>query len=340
MDPARVRVRFTERLENVLRPGPTTALDSFPSMRVAVGCQGGGSHTAFTAGALRRLLRTEVEVVALSGTSGGAICALLAWYGLLQHDRALAARLLSGFWEYMAVRGGWERLAHDWTLTTYRLIGQTMSPEQNPYHSPHGRWGQLQLRQALERQVDFARAEALVTPSSPLLAVSAVDVLSGGFRVFKNAEVTPDAILASAAVPTLFPAVRIGDGLYWDGLFSQNPPVRDLLSTRPDELWIIQVNRRVRSAEPRSLSAIRDRRNELAGNLSLEQELHPIETINDLISAGHLAGSDFRRIIVRRVEMLLELDSISKLDRSPAFLQGMLEHGEAQADRLVHELGL
>ena len=309
-------------------------------MRVAVGCQGGGSHTAFTAGALRRLLRTDVEVVALSGTSGGAVCALLAWYGLLQHDRALAARLLAGFWDDMAVRGGWERLAHDWALTTYRLIGQTMSPEQNPYHSPYGRWGQLHLRETVEKHVDFARVEALVTPSSPLLAVSAVDVLSGEFRVFRDAEVTPDALLASAAVPTLFPAVRIGDGLYWDGLFSQNPPVRDLLSTRPDELWIIQVNPRARSAEPRSLSAIRDRRNELAGNLSLEQELHPIETINGLVSAGHLAGSDFRQITVRRVEMRLALDSMSKMDRSPGFLQGMLEHGEAQADGLVRELGL
>jgi NTE family protein len=45
--------------------------------RVAIACQGGGSHTAFTAGVLRRLLRAEelagYEVVGLSGTSGGAV---------------------------------------------------------------------------------------------------------------------------------------------------------------------------------------------------------------------------------------------------------------------------
>ena len=43
--------------------------------RVAIACQGGGSHTAFTAGGLKGLLRSglpEHEVVALSGTSGGA----------------------------------------------------------------------------------------------------------------------------------------------------------------------------------------------------------------------------------------------------------------------------
>ena len=60
--------------------------------RVAIACQGGGSHSAFTAGALKRLLteeRNRYEIVALSGTSGGAICALLVWYALL---RATAGR--------------------------------------------------------------------------------------------------------------------------------------------------------------------------------------------------------------------------------------------------------
>jgi NTE family protein len=56
---------------------------------VAIACQGGGSHTAFTAGALRGILRglpDEYEIVALSGTSGGAMCAALAWDGLRRND--------------------------------------------------------------------------------------------------------------------------------------------------------------------------------------------------------------------------------------------------------------
>ena len=58
--------------------------------RIAIACQGGGSHTAFTAGVLERLLGAEelagYEVVGLSGTSGGAVCALLAWSALLDGD--------------------------------------------------------------------------------------------------------------------------------------------------------------------------------------------------------------------------------------------------------------
>ena len=74
------------------------------SRRVAIACQGGGSHTAFTAGVLKKLLkekgegRRDYELVALSGTSGGAICALLTWYELLTNDTIRAVELLNSFW--------------------------------------------------------------------------------------------------------------------------------------------------------------------------------------------------------------------------------------------------
>ena len=69
--------------------------------RVAIACQGGGSHTAFTAGVLKRLLPaigSTHDVVAISGTSGGAVCALLAWYALCEGDAPEAGRLLDDYW--------------------------------------------------------------------------------------------------------------------------------------------------------------------------------------------------------------------------------------------------
>jgi NTE family protein len=305
-----------------------------PKTRVAIGCQGGGSHTAFTAGVLRRLLREEdVDVRALSGTSGGAICALLAWYGLVQEDRELARERLAAFWIDISSRDPWELLTSRWTLAAYRTVGHFFSPEVTPYSLPA--WGQDRLRAALAGAVEFDRIPELVRDGGPRLFVSAVDVLSGEFRVMRDAEVTVDAILASAAVPTLFRAVEIDGRSYWDGLFSQNPPLRDLAWERPDEIWIIQINKRVRAKVPKSLADIRDRRNELAGNLSLEQELHPIETINTLIAQGRLNGSEFKPITVRRIEMQRELDYVSKLDRSPAFIGDMLAYGEERADAFL-----
>jgi NTE family protein len=97
-------------------------------------------------------------------------------------------------------------------------------------------------------------------------------------------------VVASAAIPTLFRAIRVGTGTYWDGLFSQNPPVRNLLEAQPDELWVIQINPTRRDAEPRTMIEIADRRNELSGNLSLYQELHVIEKIDELLNEGLLAS--------------------------------------------------
>ena len=80
--------------------------------------------------------------------------------------------------------------------------------------------------------------------------------------------------------------MRVDDGTYWDGLFSQNPPVRDLPTRDPDEIWVIQINPTEADAEPRTVMDIANRRNELAGNLSLYQELHFIEKIDQLLAEG------------------------------------------------------
>jgi predicted acylesterase/phospholipase RssA len=92
--------------------------------------------------------------------------------------------------------------------------------------------------------VRAAQIEADSTGKYPVLLIGAVDVLSGRFRTFnrRRDRITAATVLASAAIPNLFRAVRLEDGTYWDGLFSQNPPVRELFEAEPDELWVIQIN--------------------------------------------------------------------------------------------------
>ncbi len=317
--------------------------------RVAIACQGGGSHTAFTAGVLERVLPDQrYEMVALSGTSGGAIDALLAWYGLLADGREGAGRRLAAFWEDMSARSWPERALNDWSVAAYRALGGAVGPEVSPYAYPA--LGAARLREVLEAHVDFDAVPGLAASagaSLPALLVGAVEVLSGRFEIFRNAwdagagrarlEVGPEAILASAAVPTLFRAVAVGDGVYWDGLFSQNPPVRELPDTGPDEIWVIQINPTSRDAEPRTVADIRDRRNELAGNLSLSQELFFIEKINELVTKGLLDPARYRHIPVRRIEMAFgrHLDHESKLDRNPAFVARLLERGREQGEAFL-----
>jgi len=140
-----------------------------------------------------------------------------------------------------------------------------------------------------------------------------------------------------SSLKAVFPALRTDGGAYWDGLFSQNPPVRELLDTHPDEIWIIQINPKETETEPRTVVEIADRRNELAGNLSLYQELHFIEEMNRLLDAGLLTPSGrYKHVVVRIIELSRSRTSrlwgpASKLDREPAFLRQLMDQGERQA---------
>jgi NTE family protein len=303
---------------------------------VAIACQGGGSHTAFTGGVLQRLLADEdSRVVALSGTSGGAVCALLAWYGLLTGGAAEAGRLLERFWEANAATTLSGKLANAWLVGLARLEGRVSLPTVSPYAYPDV--AGPALTDLLTDHVDvdrLARLQESAPGDQPLLLVGAVDVLSGDFQAFssRRGEITVNAVLASAAVPLLFRAVEERGRYYWDGLFSQNPPVRELPDAGPEEIWVVRINPRARPTEPRSVGDIADRRNELAGNLSLEQELYVIRKVNQW--ADRL-GPPYRRIEVREITLDLDLDLPSKLDRSPAFLRRLFDAGRERADAFL-----
>jgi NTE family protein len=308
--------------------------------RIAIACQGGGSHTAFTAGALKKILKDkdsegrEFEIVALSGTSGGSICALLAWYGLLMGDTGKAVELLESFWRDNSADSFRDRILNDWLLQTNRFFGNAGgTPTFSPYLTPSSAWASDQLRDMIERHVDFERIEELVKPSSPMLLIGAADVVSGEFKAFSSYRdrIEVEMVLASAALPTLFEAVHTNGGVYWDGLFSQNPPVRELPDAKPDEIWVIQIDPQRRSGEPKTMPDIMDRRNELSGNLSLYQEIYFIEKINGWVAEGVLSNTKHEVIEVRWIEMLRNLDSESKLDRDPGFIWAMMAYGEDQA---------
>lgn len=145
--------------------------------RVAIACQGGGSHTAFTAGALKKLLKEkgaeghdDYEIVALSGTSGGAVCAFLAWYALLEeNNEQKAIEALRSFWEednaaYLRVgdpESVVDVVAND-LLSASNLVrrsseaalGMGFTSELNPYryHDLFDYW-RRRLKEAIEKNV-------------------------------------------------------------------------------------------------------------------------------------------------------------------------------------------
>ena len=146
-------------------------------------------------------------------------------------------------------------------------------------------------------------------------------MLSGRFRAFdsRRERIVPDMILASAAIPNVFPTVHVDGGAFWDGLFSRTPGAgaarpaagRDLGDPdQPDGP----------GREPKTVLEIADRRNELSGNLSLYQELHHIEVIDRLLAEGLLVGDQYKHVTVRILEFARPLSSkrlgpASKLNR-------------------------
>ncbi len=304
--------------------------------RIALACQGGGSHTAFTAGVLKRILKEQIDIVALSGTSGGAICALAVWCGLLMNDRNRSAELLDSFWRDNSAKTYWEVVLNTSLLWATRLRSSMTIPEVSPYLYPS--WGQEYLKSILEQHFDFDKIRSLIKPSSPDLLISAVDVSSGEFKIFRNEEISLNALLASSAVPVLFRAVNIDGRIYWDGMFSRNPPVHDLPKSNPEEIWVIQINQQSLKSEPKSIIDIHDRRNELAGNISMNQEIYFIEKVNHWLEAGVIQDTRYKHIKVRRIEMKQELDFASKLDRSPSFISEMMDYGREQAEGFLREV--
>ncbi|NTU83489.1 MAG: patatin-like phospholipase family protein [Chloroflexales bacterium] len=334
--------------------------------RVAVACQGGGSHTAFTAGVLKSLLRAEeradYKICALSGTSGGAICAALAWYGLLKVEhgewhREQAVRILDDFWRDNAAQLPWERFWNDWSVGLIRLHMQGRLPElkASPY-APQAAVTSALLTQLAPRREFFdlrallekyLRLDEVAQPvMDPRLLIGAVGVLSGKFKAFDSlaAEISIDAVLASTTLPSLFQAIRIGDEIYWDGLFSQNPPVRELLlglevQQKPDEIWVVRINAQQLATEPTSVEEIEDRRNALAGNLSLNHELDVINKVNLWMDEGKFKSPHAKRIQIHWIEMSPKLSArlgyVTKLNRDPEFLAGLIADGEAQAEAFL-----
>lgn len=332
--------------------------------KIAIACQGGSLHAAFTAGALKKILsvmnQMPFTIMGLSGTSAGALCAVGCWYGLHQGGPDAAICTLDAIWHDFAACLPAEQIYNDWLVSTMRLQGRGLLPaiKFSPYHPGFplllGQWEALGMRpefldygRLLEKHIDFAAIHETVI--NPCLLIGAVNVLTGEFQVFSSkqkGEITRDAIRASGALPWLgVRAVPIEGAIYWDGLYSQNPPLRNFLTDptqandKPDEIWVIQLNPHTCDHEPQSLEKIQDRDNELAANLALEQEKYFIDTVNGWVKAGYLPTDRYKTVTVRTIilspTLSQPLDFASKLDRSPSFLQRLMTEGEKQAQRFL-----
>ncbi|HWT80738.1 MAG TPA: patatin-like phospholipase family protein, partial [Candidatus Methylomirabilis sp.] len=320
-------------------------------------------------------LHLKKQIVSLSGTSGGAVCAAVAWYGLLKAaagDPIPIQKRIKDFWEEIIAQIPPELYVDQFSAEMLRLIENGVLPHLEL--SPVSALSQMfisavtaflprrvftDLKGALEAHIAFEELPNLVRPDSPVLLLGAADVLTGELKKFNSraGEIRVEAILASAAIPTLFAAVEIDGHYYWDGLFSDNPPVKELIrpvfvgaENIPDEIWVIQINPTAVESLPKTNSQIFDRRNQMEGNVSLMQSLDFVEFCNLLlrekaVDFDVLARHGFTRrepVTVRFVHMSSELQStldyVSKLSREPSQIHRLIEDGEKQGRKFLESL--
>lgn len=321
---------------------------------VAIACQGGGSHAAFGAGVIHRLLEDlgdRFRLAALSGTSGGAVNASLAWTGLIQGGEArgvaLARNRLRGMWTALGAKELPDVIRNLWGQF---YLGLPFTFEVSPYE-----WDLGAAREMLALLEHWLVLEDMPKDAKrlndPALFVGATDIRQGisvaiggdGHTVARTKGITYphepfgyEDVMASIAIPPLYKDVERRGTAFWDGLFSINPPINVLthLEPRPDEIWVIQINPQISMHKPIFMRDIADRRNELSGNVSMNKELDMIESVNGMIAAGHLAGTHYRPIEVRIIgieEADPGLNLASKFDRDPALLGRLFELGRSRA---------
>ena len=259
-------------------------------------------------------------------------------------DAEKARRILGGIWDNMAVDGPQDRWLNAWVTGLTRMESAGFAvPSVSPSQLPVPELGKRRIRAVLEQYIDFDEIPDLCQRGVPELVVGTVDVNGGVFETFTNEDVTVEMMLASAAVPNIFEAVEIDDHYHWDGLFSQNPPVSDLMhqppERKPEELWIVQINPQEFEGEPTTSEVIADRRNELSGNISLNQELGFIEQVNEWVESGKLPADEFQQTTIRRIEMGRQYHCSTKVDRDPDFLDELRDLGDERAREFLGERG-
>lgn len=271
-------------------------------VRLELALQGGGAHGAFTWGVLDRLLdEPHLRIVAISGASAGAINAVLVAHGLGKGGAVAAQCALWQFWKGVArsasalraAGAGFDLLAPPAALSSgafapFALWAATHAAWQAFAESAMRSVGALPqdlnpLGTLLERNVDFG---SLHRPDAVRLFLSATEVASGELRVFRNADLTAAAVMASACLPQLFRAVEIDGRAYWDGGYLANPPLAPLIAEcEADDLLVVQLNPPRRTVLPVGPEAIADRVNEITFNASLVNELRGIATLKRALSA-------------------------------------------------------
>ena len=309
--------------------------------------QGGGSHGAFTWGVLDRLLEEQrLRIAGISGTSAGAMNAAVLADGWTGGGAEGARAALDQFWRRVSraavlsplQRSPLDRLMGQWTLDTSPayLAMDLMTRVFSPYDL--NLLGLNPLRGILAEVIDFERLAR-----SPIkLFVTATKVRTGRGKIFRNGEITPDVLLASACLPTMYQAIEIDGETYWDGGFAGNPTITPLVrETDAHDTILVQINPTERPEPPRKAAEILNRLNEISFNSALAKELRMIALLRQVVDAGGGEGARWAKMRTHRIksDLLTTFGASSKLNAEWDFVVLLRDEGRRAASEFLDAHG-
>ncbi|AMN45367.1 patatin-like phospholipase family protein [Rhodoplanes sp. Z2-YC6860] len=313
--------------------------------KINLALQGGGAHGAFTWGVLDELLSDDrIEIEGLSGTSAGAVNAVMVADGLARGGREEARKRLADFWRAASRDGDMSKLNRAISERLFSLIPIAVTPFQ-PWFDAMSRMlspydlNPLNINPLKDLIVRFVDFDAVKNSGIPLF-IAATNVHTGRLRVFPRDKVNAEVVMASAALPYVFRAVEIEGVPYWDGGYTSNPPIYPFFrTTETEDVLVVQINPVVRASEPHSAQEIMNRVNEITFNASLIAEYRAIEFVRRLIDEGALkrgmGPGEYRRINVHRVDLGFigrKLSAQSRLNTDFDFFE-MLHRAGTRAGR-------
>lgn len=318
--------------------------------RISLALQGGGALGAYTWGALDRLLEDHrVEISAISGSSAGAMCAVVLADGYHAGGRDGARARLTQFWEGVASAGRanpyrrtpmmafLNAFMPNWAQSSYTALWADMATR---WASPYD-FNPLNvnpLKEVLEELVNFEHVRAC---DAIKLFIGATNVETGRIRIFENAELTADHLMASACLPQLFQAVVIDGVPYWDGGYTGNPALFPLFGVEASrDIVIVQINPIERPGAPQKAIDITARVAEINFNANLLSELRAIDFVGRLVDEHRLPEGRYRKMLIHNVSEGVALTPLGlgvDLNTDMSFFRGLFDTGRAAADRWLGE---
>lgn len=328
--------------------------------KINLALQGGGAHGAFTWGVLDRLLDEDwLDFAAISGTSAGAVNGAALQAGLAaakgRNGRRAARDNLAHVWaeigkvsdsrvvrwlhSFLPAPRSFERMTEFLSpFAWYENLTRLFSPyDYGPFYT-----------NPLKSVLKTLPYPIVGGDCATRIFVNATNVRTGMARVFSDAEVTVDAVLASACLPTIYRAVEIYDPrtgqteAYWDGGYSGNPSLWPLYAPElPRDIVIVNINPMRRDQVPHSPSAIADRVNEVSFNAALLSELRAINFVKRLHGEGRLQnGRVMKNVLLHMImddTLMNDLSARSKILPDPGMLARMFEAGQMAAHSFIED---